>query len=53
MVNRTAKLLKQSASIFTIVILMSCSTEPDFDYAAHFNAKMSQLNFTDNKILFN
>jgi hypothetical protein len=53
MASRTIKLLKQSASIFTIILLMSCSTEPDFDYAAHFNAKMSQLSFTDNKILIN
>ena len=50
MASRTAKLFKQSASIFTIVILMSCSTESNFDYAAHINAKMSQLTFIDNKL---
>jgi hypothetical protein len=50
MASRTTKLFKQSASVFAIVLLMSCSTEAKFDYAAHINAKMSQLTFIDNKL---
>ena len=53
MASSKIKFFKQSASIFTVVLLMSCSTESNFDYAAHINAKMSQLNFIDNKILIN
>lgn len=51
MANRTVKFFKQSACIFATIVLMSCGTDSKFDYAAHINAKMSQLTFIDNKIV--
>ena len=51
MANFKAKFFKQSAYLFSIMLLASCGDEYGFNGVNHINFKVSQLEFSANKLL--